>query len=188
MGSQKQQLYIHYLEKVQPELKTYLKIENKHKLPKLEKIVINRGLGHLAQNTKGLNESLNELATITGQRGIITKAKKSVATFKIRNDMPVGILVTLRGRKMYAFLDRLINLSFPRIRDFQGIRYKGFDGHGNYNLGLNEQLMFPEIQFDKVTEVQGMDIAFVTTAKNDEEGWILLSNLGMPFDKKFENS
>lgn len=186
MATENQQLYTHYLQKVRPELKTQLKIENIHKLPKLEKILINRGLGHLAP--KGIEESLNELSFLTGQRGIITKAKKSIATFKIRQGMPVGVSVTLRGKKMYAFLDRLINLAFPRIRDFQGISHKGFDGHGNYNIGLNEQLMFPEIQFDKINEVQGMDITFVTTAQNDEAGWLLLTSLGMPFDKKFEIS
>lgn len=178
-----QRLYRYYLENVCPQLKKQFSIQNSHQLPKVKKIIVNRGLGELAQNPKVLNEFLNELATITGQHGVITKAKKSIATFKIREGMEVGISITLRGEKMYAFLDRLINLSLPRIRDFQGINHKSFDGSGNYNLGLKDQLMFPEISFDSVKQVQGMDIAIVTTAKNDEIGCQLLSLLGMPFDK-----
>jgi len=188
MSIQNQRLYKLYREKVQNQLSSYLKVKNFHAVPRLEKIVINRGLGKLAQNPKALTQSLNELATITGQYGIITKAKKPIATFKIRKSMQIGVSVTLRGKKMYAFLDRLINLALPRIRDFQGISHKKFDGNGNYNLGLNEQLMFPEIDFDKIDQIQGMDIAIVTTAKTDESAWFLLSSLGMPFSKKFELS
>lgn len=183
MSLKNQRLYKFYLENVCPQLKKQFNIQNVYQLPKVDKIIVNQGLGELAQNPKVLNDFLTELAVITGQYGVITKAKKSIATFKIRQGMEVGISLTLRGEKMYAFLDRLINLSLPRIRDFQGINHKSFDGKGNYNLGLKDQLMFPEISFDSVKQVQGMDIAIVTTAKNDEVGYQLLSLLGMPFNK-----
>jgi len=157
---------------------------NIHTIPKLNKIVINRGVGSLASNPRALENCAEELTQITGQKATIRNSKKAIAAFKIREDMPVGISVTLRGDKMYAFLDRLINLALPRVRDFQGISPKGFDGQGNYNLGLKEQLMFPEVEYDSVDEVCGMDISIVTTSKNNEQGLSLLKGLGMPFSIK----
>jgi large subunit ribosomal protein L5 len=148
------------------------------------KVVINRGLGESAQNEKSLEASLNELSIIAGQRGLVTRSKKAIAGFKVREGMPIGMTVTLRGERMYAFLDRLINLALPRIRDFQGISPKSFDGHGNYSLGIEEQLMFPEINYDKIEQVQGMDISIVTSCQKDEEGKALLVSLGMPFKTK----
>lgn len=158
--------------------------KNLHQVPKIKKIVINRGLGEASQNNKLLDSSLKELGIIAGQKGIITRSKKAIAGFKLRQKMPVGISVTLRGERMYAFLDRLINLALPRIRDFQGISPKSFDGHGNYSLGLEEQLMFPEIDYDKIDQLQGMDISIITTSKNDQEAFALLKEFGMPFRQK----
>jgi large subunit ribosomal protein L5 len=155
--------------------------KNKHKVPTLEKIVINRGLGDASQNAKVFESCSKELGIITGQQGVITRSKKAIAGFKLRQKMPVGLVVTLRGEKMYAFLDRLVNLALPRIRDFQGISIKSFDGHGNYSLGLEEQLMFPEIDYDKIDQVRGMDISIVTTAGNDQQAIALLKAFGMPF-------
>nr|YP_009340813.1 ribosomal protein L5 [Palmophyllum crassum]BAW34760.1 ribosomal protein L5 [Palmophyllum crassum] len=186
MSIQTQNFYNFYIEKVQPELSSYLKIKNLHQLPKIKKIVINRGLGQLVQNPKQITNSLNELALISGQSGIIRKSKKSIANFKIRENMPVGISITLRGKKMYAFLDRLINFSLARIRDFRGLSYKNFDGNGNFNFGLNEQFMFPEINFESVKNIEGINITIVTTTKNDNIAWFLLSCFGFPFNKKFE--
>ena len=170
-----------YLEQVLPKLKKDFNYINIHQVPQVSKIVINRGLGDNGQNAKTLEASLKEISLIAGQKAIITRSKKAVAGFKIREDMPIGLAVTLRGERMYAFLDRLINLALPRIRDFQGISPKSFDGHGNYSLGLEEQLMFPEIDYDQIDQVQGMDISIVTTSTNDEEGFALLKALGMPF-------
>jgi large subunit ribosomal protein L5 len=155
--------------------------KNKLQVPRIEKIVINRGLGEASQNAKLLESSLNELTLIAGQRGIITRSKKAIAGFKLRQKMPVGICVTIRGERMYGFLDRLINLALPRIRDFQGINPESFDGHGNYSLGLQEQLMFPEIDYDKIDQICGMDISIITTAKTDQEACSLLKEFGMPF-------
>lgn len=157
-------------------------VRNFHQIPRVEKIVINRGLGEASSNTKLVDVSLEELTLISGQKTIVTKARKSIAGFKIREDMPVGISVTLRGDRMYAFLDRLINLALPRIRDFQGLSAQSFDGNGNYSLGLKEQLMFPELDYDKIDKSRGMDISIVTSSQNDEEAFGLLKALGMPFN------
>jgi large subunit ribosomal protein L5 len=150
-------------------------------VPKVTKITINRGLGEAAQNAKSLEASISEIALITGQKPVVTRAKKAIAGFKIRQGMPVGIMVTLRGERMYAFLDRLINLTLPRIRDFRGVSAKSFDGRGNYTLGVREQLIFPEVEYDKIDQVRGLDISIITTAKTDEEGRALLKEMGMPF-------
>ncbi|MFQ6793437.1 MAG: 50S ribosomal protein L5 [Thomasclavelia sp.] len=151
--------------------------------PKIEKIVINIGVGDAVSNSKLLDEAVNELTAISGQKPIITRAKKSIAGFKLREGMPIGCKVTLRGERMYEFLDKLINISLPRVRDFRGVSNNSFDGRGNYTLGVKEQLIFPEINFDKVNKLRGMDIVFVTTANTDEEGHELLAQLGMPFKK-----
>ena len=153
------------------------------KIPRLEKIVLNRGLGDASQNTKILESSLREFQKITGQKALIQYSKKSIAGFHLRKKMPVGISVTLRRNFMYGFLDRLINLALPRIRDFTGLSLKSFDGCGNYNFGLDEQLMFPEIHYDQIQQIRGMDIAIVTTAKTDREGLTLLQAFGMPFQQ-----
>ena len=149
----------------------------------MEKIVINIGVGDAVSNSKLLDEAVEELTLIAGQKPVITKAKKSIAGFKLREGMPIGCKVTLRGERMYEFADRLINLALPRVRDFRGVNQNSFDGRGNYALGIKEQLIFPEINFDKVNKLRGMDIVFVTTAKTDEEGHELLAQLGMPFHK-----
>ena len=155
------------------------------KIPRLKKIVLNRGLGDASQNTKFLESSLGEFQKITGQKALIQYSKKSIAGFHLRKKMPVGISVTLRRNFMYGFLDRLINLALPRIRDFPGLSLKSFDGCGNYNFGLDEQLMFPEIHYDQIQQIRGMDIAIVTTAKTDREGFTLLQAFGMPFQQSF---
>lgn len=152
-------------------------------VPKLDKIVINIGLGEAKDNHKLLDAAVKDLETISGQKAVICKAKKSVANFKLREGMPIGCKVTLRGEKMYEFADRLINLALPRVRDFRGVNPNAFDGRGNYALGIKEQLIFPEIEYDKVEKVMGMDIIFVTTAHTDEEGRELLTLFGMPFAK-----
>lgn len=152
-------------------------------IPKLEKVVINMGLGDAKDNAKLLEKAVEELSQITGQKPVITKAKKSVANFKVRTGMPVGAKVTLRGQRMYEFVDKLFNIALPRVRDFKGVNINSFDGRGNYSLGIKEQLIFPEIEYDKVEKVRGMDIIFVTTAKTDEEAQELLKLLGMPFAK-----
>ncbi|MEY2834117.1 MAG: ribosomal protein [Cyanobacteriota bacterium] len=170
-----------YLEDIVPKLTEQFSFTNVHEVPKVVKIVINRGLGEASQNAKALESSINEMMVITGQKPVVTRAKKAIAGFKIRQGMPVGIMVTLRGEKMYAFLDRLIALALPRIRDFRGISPKSFDGRGNYSLGVREQLMFPEIDYDSIDQIRGMDISIVTSAANDEEGRALLKEMGMPF-------
>ena len=151
--------------------------------PKVEKIVLNIGVGDAVSNSKLLDEAVNELTLITGQKPVVTRAKKSIAGFKLREGAPIGCKVTLRGERMYEFLDKLVNISLPRVRDFRGVSNNSFDGRGNYTLGIKEQLIFPEINFDKVNKLRGMDIVFVTTAKSDEEGRELLAQLGMPFKK-----
>lgn len=176
-----QRLKKQYLEAIVPQLSKQFNYKNVHEVPKLTKIVINRGIGDASQNTKVLESFIKELGIIAGQKGIITKSKKSIAGFKIREEMPVGISVTLRGDRMFGFLDRLIHLALPRVRDFQGISPKSFDKHGNYSLGLDEQLMFPEIEYDKIDQIRGMDITLVTTSKNQEESLALLKQLGLPF-------
>jgi len=152
-------------------------------VPAMEKIVINIGVGDAVSNSKLLDDAVEELTAISGQKPVITRAKKSIAGFKLREGMPIGCKVTLRGEKMYEFLDKLISISLPRVRDFRGVPKNSFDGRGNYTLGIKEQLIFPEINFDKVNKIRGMDIVFVTTAKTDEEGHELLAQLGMPFHK-----
>ena len=151
--------------------------------PKVEKVVINMGVGDAISNPKALDEAVNELTQISGQKPVVTKAKKSIANFKLREGMPIGCKVTLRGERMYEFLDKLFNISIPRIRDFRGVSTTAFDGRGNYTLGIREQIIFPEINFDKVNKVRGMDIVIVTTANTDEEARALLTGLGMPFAK-----
>lgn len=170
-----------YQETVVPKLMSQFQYGNIHQVPKLVKITVNRGLGEAAQNAKALEASVNEIALVTGQKPVVTRAKKAIAGFKIRQGMPVGIMVTLRGERMYAFLDRLISLSLPRIRDFRGVSPKSFDGRGNYTLGVREQLIFPEVEYDSIDQIRGMDISIITTAPNDEEGRALLKELGMPF-------
>ncbi len=158
--------------------------KNVMQVPKIEKVIINMGVGEAKENAKLLDAAVSDLETITGQKAVITKAKKSVANFKIREGMPIGCKVTLRGDKMYEFVDRLINLALPRVRDFRGVNPNAFDGRGNYALGIKEQLIFPEIEYDKIDKVRGMDVIFVTTAKTDEEGRELLAQFNMPFAKQ----
>jgi len=160
--------------------------KNKMQVPKIEKVVVNMGLGEAKENSKVLDAASGDIMIITGQKPIITKAKKSIAAFKLRAGMPVGAKVTLRGEKMYSFVDRLINVALPRVRDFRGVSPEAFDGRGNYTLGVKEQLMFPEVQYDKIDKIRGMDIVFVTTAKSDEEARELLRLYGMPFTKRQE--
>ena len=157
--------------------------KNVMQIPKLDKIVINMGVGEAKENAKVLDTAIKDLETITGQKAVVTRAKKSVANFKLREGMPIGCKVTLRGEKMYEFTDRLVNLALPRVRDFRGVNPDAFDGRGNYALGIKEQLIFPEIEYDKVDKVRGMDIIFVTTAQTDEEARELLTQFGMPFKK-----
>jgi len=164
-----------------PQLMKDFSYRNVMEVPKLEKIVINMGLGEAIQNVKILDSAVVEMAAIAGQKPVITKAKKSIASFKLRQSMPIGCVVTLRRDKMYEFLDRLVNVSLPRVRDFKGVSPKGFDGMGNYSLGVKEQLIFPEINYDKVDKIKGMNITIVTSASNDEEGRALLKLMGMPF-------
>jgi large subunit ribosomal protein L5 len=170
-----------YQETIVPRLMDQFQYTNIHQAPKLIKVTVNRGLGEAAQNAKSLEASLNEVAVITGQKPVVTRAKKAIAGFKIRQGMPVGLMVTLRGDRMYAFVDRLINLALPRIRDFRGVSPKSFDGRGNYTLGVREQLIFPEVEYDSIDQIRGMDISIITTASNDEEGRALLKAMGMPF-------
>ena len=157
--------------------------KNIMEVPKLDKIVINMGVGEAKDNAKVLESAVKDMETITGQKAVLTRAKNSVANFKIREGMAIGCKVTLRGEKMYEFADRLINLALPRVRDFRGVNPNAFDGRGNYALGIKEQLIFPEIEYDKVDKVRGMDVIFVTTAKTDEEAAALLAGLGLPFEK-----
>lgn len=172
-----------YENEITKSLMTKFNYSSVMQVPAMEKIVINIGVGDAVSNSKLLDDAVEELATITGQKPVITKAKKSIAGFKLREGMPIGCKVTLRAEKMYEFLDKLVNISLPRVRDFRGVPKNSFDGRGNYTLGVKEQLIFPEINFDKVNKLRGMDIVFVTTAKTDEEGSELLAQLGMPFQK-----
>lgn len=179
-----QKLKSRYEEKIVSKLMEQFGYKNIHQVPKVLKVTVNRGLGEAAQNAKALESSIQEIAIITGQKPVVTRAKKAIAGFKIRQGMPIGVMVTLRSERMYAFLDRLINLALPRIRDFRGINAKSFDGRGNYNLGLREQLIFPEVDYDSIDQIRGMDISIVTTANTDEEGRALLKEMGMPFRDK----
>jgi large subunit ribosomal protein L5 len=179
-----QRLKVLYNKSVLPKLITNLNYKNPLQSPRIEKIVINRGLGDGSQNSRIVESCLKELTLLTGQKGVITNSKKAIAGFKLRQKAPVGVSVTLRGDRMYGFLDRLINLALPRIRDFQGVNPKSFDNYGNYTLGLEEQLMFPEIDYDKIDQIRGMDISIVTTSKNNTESRLLLKEFGMPFRDK----
>jgi large subunit ribosomal protein L5 len=171
----------HYSKKVVPALMKDFSYRNRMQVPRLECIVLNVGMGEATQNAKLLDSAVTELGLIAGQRPVVTKARKAIANFKLRKGLPIGAKVTLRGRRMYEFLDRLTTVALPRIRDFKGIPPKGFDGRGNYTLGLKEQLIFPEIKYDMVEAIHGMDITVVTTAKTNDEGKALLHHLGMPF-------
>ena len=172
-----------YLNEIVDKMMAKFEYSNKMQAPKLDKIVINMGVGEAKENSKVLDSAMSDLEIISGQKPVTTKAKNSVANFKIREGMPIGCKVTLRGEKMYDFADRLINLALPRVRDFRGVNPNAFDGRGNYALGIKEQLIFPEIEYDKVDKVRGMDIIFVTTAHTDEEARELLTEFGMPFKK-----
>lgn len=172
-----------YVDSVKPELAKKFAYKSSMQIPKVEKIVVNMGVGDAVANSKVLDDAVEELTQITGQKPVVTKAKKSIANFKLREGMPIGCKVTLRGERMYQFLDKLVSVALPRVRDFRGISGNSFDGRGNYTLGVKEQLIFPEINFDKVKKIRGMDIVIVTTAKTDEEGRALLQLMGMPFRK-----
>jgi large subunit ribosomal protein L5 len=173
-----------YFSTLMTELKSELSIDNVHCVPRLAKVVINVGLGDAATNAKLLEESVKVISLITGQKPLITRAKKSIAGFKIREGMPIGLMVTLRGDRMYDFVQKLTGIVLPRIRDFRGLSDVSFDGRGNYNLGLREQLLFTEVEYDMVTRLRGMNITIVTTAKDDEQAYALLKHLGFPFAKK----
>ncbi|MDP4157966.1 MAG: 50S ribosomal protein L5 [Bacillota bacterium] len=172
-----------YNKEISPALVSKFNYKSVMQVPKIEKIVLNMGVGDAVQNAKSLDNAVEELSIITGQKPVVTRAKKSIAGFRLREGMPIGAKVTLRGERMYEFLDKLISVSLPRVRDFRGISKKAFDGRGNYTLGVKEQLIFPEIDYDKVTKVRGMDIVIVTTANTDEEARELLTQIGMPFQK-----
>ena len=170
-----------YKSDVVPALKERFNYANVMQVPKIDKVVINVGVGEATQDPKVLDACVSDIMTITGQKPVITKAKKSIAAFKVREGMPVGVKVTLRGERMYEFLDRLISVALPRIRDFQGVSSKSFDGRGNYSLGLREQLIFPEISYDKIDKIRGLEVVMATTADTDEEAFELLKLMGMPF-------
>lgn len=170
-----------YLKEAVPGLQSRFGYKNVMQIPRLEKVVINMGVGEATQDAKLIDAAVNDLTLIAGQKPVVTNAKKSIANFKLRAGVAVGCKVTLRGKRMYEFLDKLFNVAFPRIRDFRGVSPQSFDGRGNYNLGLKEQLIFPEINYDKIDKVRGMDVVIVTTAASDEEGFELLKLLGMPF-------
>jgi len=172
-----------YENEVVPAMMKKFEYKNKMAVPKLEKVVVNMGLGEAKENAKAIEAASGDMAIVTGQKPITTKAKKSIANFKLREGMPIGCKTTLRADKMYSFADRLINVALPRVRDFHGISGEAFDGRGNYTLGIKEQLIFPEIQYDKIDKIRGMDIIFVTTAETDEEAKELLTLFGMPFRK-----
>lgn len=172
-----------YLNEIKDEMQKKFEYKNVMQIPKLDKIVINMGVGEAKENAKILDTAVKDLETITGQKAVVTRAKNSVANFKLREGQPIGCKVTLRGERMYEFLDRLVNLALPRVRDFRGVNPNAFDGRGNYALGIKEQIIFPEIEYDKVDKVRGMDIIFVTTANTDEEARELLAQFDMPFAK-----
>ena len=172
-----------YIKEITPSLMSKFNYKSVMEVPKIEKIVVNMGVGDAVQNSKALDAAVEELTLITGQKPVVTRAKKSIAGFRLREGMPIGAKVTLRGERMYEFLDKLVSVSLPRVRDFRGVSKNAFDGRGNYTLGIKEQLIFPEIDYDKVSKVRGMDIVIVTTAKTDEESRELLKQFGMPFQK-----
>jgi large subunit ribosomal protein L5 len=177
----KARLRAHYETRVVPALTKRFSYKNPMMVPRLQKVVVNMGLGAAVQNPKIIDSGVEDLRSITGQKPIVTRARKSIATFKLRENLPIGAMVTLRAERMWEFVDRLIALSLPRVRDFKGVSAKGFDGKGNFTMGLREQIIFPEIDYDKVDAVKGMNISFVTTARTDEEGRALLAELGIPF-------
>jgi large subunit ribosomal protein L5 len=170
-----------YINEIVPKMMKDFNYKSVMQVPKITKVVLNMGLGEAIQNVKILDSAVEEIGLVAGQKAVITKARKSIATFKLRQGMPIGAMVTLRKNKMYEFLDRLLNISLPRVRDFKGVPPKAFDGKGNYSLGVKEQLIFPEINYDKIDKIKGMNISIVTSAKTDEEGRALLKYLGMPF-------
>ncbi|WP_067621093.1 50S ribosomal protein L5 [Alicyclobacillus acidiphilus] len=172
-----------YRSQVVPALMKEFNYTNAMQAPRVEKVVINMGLGEATQNSKVIDSAVEDLVAIAGQKPVVTRAKKSIAGFRLRQGMPIGVKVTLRGERMYHFLDKLMNVALPRVRDFRGVSPKAFDGRGNYTLGLREQLIFPEIEYDKIDKVRGMEVVVVTTAKTDEEARALLTELGMPFRK-----
>lgn len=176
-------LTLKYKNEIIPALQAKFNYSSVMETPRITKIVLNIGAGDAVQNPKVLDDAVSELAQITGQKPVITRAKKSIANFKLREEMPIGCKVTLRGERMYEFLDKLVTIALPRVRDFRGVNPKGFDGRGNYTLGIKEQLIFPEINYDKVNKVRGMDIVIVTTAQSDQEAFELLKLVGMPFRK-----
>ena len=173
--------YLRYNKEVVPALKKQFGFANPMQVPRLEKIVVNMGLGAAVANPKIIDAAVEEIRAITGQKPVVTRSKKAIASFKLRAGLPIGVMVTLRGPRMWEFADRLISISLPRVRDFRGVSRKAFDGKGNYTLGLKEQIIFPEINYDRIDVIKGLNITFVTTAKNDEEGRALLKELGMPF-------
>jgi large subunit ribosomal protein L5 len=173
-----------YREDIVPTLMSEFGYSNVMQAPKLQKIVVNIGLGEAVQNAKAIDAAVGDLTAITGQKPVVTRAKKSIAAFKLRAGMPIGAMVTLRGERMYEFLDRLVAISLPRVRDFRGVSPNSFDGRGNYTLGLREQILFPEIDYDRIDKTRGLEMSFVTTARTDEEGRRLMALLGMPFAKK----
>jgi large subunit ribosomal protein L5 len=177
----KPRLQVHYESRVRAKLAEEFGFKNSFRIPRLEKVVINVGLGEAPRNAKLLDSVVAEVATISGQKPVITRARKSISNFSLREGMPVGVMVTLRGARMYEFLDRLINVAIPRVRDFRGLPSRSFDGRGNYTLGVKEQMIFPEIDYDKVEKIHGMDIVMVTTTKKDDEAFALLREMGMPF-------
>ena len=170
-----------YRDEVVPQLMKDFSLENVMQVPKLDRVVVNMGLGEAVQNAKLIESAVEEITVITGRKPVITRAKKSIAGFKLREGMPIGVMVTLRGEQMYDFVDRLVTLALPRTRDFKGTSPKAFDGRGNYTLGIKEQIIFPEINYDKIDRIKGMNVTFVTTAQNDDQGRALLRSLGMPF-------
>ena len=172
-----------YQQEIMPALRKDFNYGNPMQVPGVHKVVVNIGMGEAIQNAKAMDAAISDLATITGQRPVITRARRSVASFKLREGMQIGCMVTLRGDRMFVFLDKLVNVALPRLRDFQGVSPDSFDGHGNYTLGLREQLVFPEIDYDKIDKVRGMEVSIVTTARTDEEGRRLLTLMGMPFKK-----
>jgi large subunit ribosomal protein L5 len=173
-----------YVKEIVPALKQKFSYKSIMQVPKIEKICINKGMGVAVTDKKLIDVALEEITTITGQKSVSTRSKKAISNFKLRENMPIGVRVTLRGDKMYEFMDRLMNIALPRVRDFRGVSGKGFDGRGNYTLGVKEQIIFPEISIDKVNKISGMDITFVTTAQTDEESFELLKSFGMPFANK----
>ncbi len=178
------ELQSYYSEQIAPKLKEKFGFKNVNQIPKLKKIVLNMGLGEAIQNIKILDSAVDELMSIAGQKPVVTRAKKSIAAFKLREGMPIGVMVTLRRRRMYDFLYKLVNIALPRVRDFRGISAKAFDGAGNYSLGIKEHIIFPEIDYDKIDKIKGMNISIVTSAETDEQGRELLAMMGMPFRKK----